>query len=149
MHKAPPILGPGDFMGIENNIILVEHNDDDCSLDLLANAISERVNIAYQACDVRIGCAANYRTSAVVQADSIYQVYKCVKLSEPVDFFIINRIDMMDIDMRKLQRGAQMAAYISMLAARKILRGSNVIVTSAKQEHKLREIADRFIDLRK
>jgi hypothetical protein len=155
MKDAPPILGPLDFAGMKNNIILIEHDDDDCSIDLISKVIEKEVNIIFSPSlymDSMVG--RELKNSAIAFTDSIARVRTVIKRAHELSefqfgFFVINRIDMMDLDFNKKEKGAQTNAYLSMLCSRKLLRNANVIVTSAKSEYKIREIADKFISLRK
>lgn len=61
--------------------------------------------------------------------------------------FLIHRIDMMDLDLSKMERGSIRKGMIGQLS-KKILKGSNVIITSSQEEYLLREICDLHINLR-
>jgi len=152
MKDAPPILGPLDFAGLKNNIILIEHDDDDCSIDLIRKAIETEVNIIFTPSSYKeamIGRGLDFTALSFV--DSIAKVRPIIKSINGIDinFYVINRIDMMDLEFNKKEKGAQTNAYLSMLCSKQLLRNANVIVTSAKSEYKIREIADKFISLRK
>lgn len=62
--------------------------------------------------------------------------------------FLIHRIDMMDIDMSKKDRGLIRVGMLGQLS-KKILKGSNVIITSSQEEYRLRDMCDLHINLRK
>ncbi len=150
MKEAPPIIGALEFACLTNEIILVEHDEEDHGLSLLTEAISGKNNIIFSnhAPPTIEGYDAEH--SALVQSDSIYKAHKIMRaVNVPMDFYIIHRIDLMDLLLHPRERGARISAYLSMMTSRKILQGANVLITSAKMEYKIREIANRYINLRK
>ncbi len=147
MKTAPPIIGKLDLFGLTRNIILVEHDEDDCGIALLSKAINDKVNIIFRE-NLSISLVGLPNT-VVVEADSIAKIYQIMKSLTTVDTIIIDRVDTMDMRFNKRVRGSQVASHISMMCAPRILRDANVIITSANMEYRLREIADKFYDLRK
>ena len=148
MKIAPPILGPLEFAGMQNQIILVEHDDDDDSLALLAKVLSGKINIIFSQEDhTMVGFDALH--SVVFHVDSVSRIKKVIQLVPEMDYFVINRIDMMDTNFHKRERGSQIKAHLSMLCSPRLLRDANVIITSVNSEYMIREIADKFISLRK
>ncbi len=87
--------------------------------------------------------------TALIIIDSIYNATKSIRAvnAAEVDFFIIHRIDLMDLSLSKRIRGSQVKAYLSMISP-KILRGANFIVTSCQVEYTIREISDKYIYLK-
>lgn len=150
MKIAPPIIGPLEFSGIKNNIILVEHDEEDCGIDLLSKVLSCRMNMVFTPNEFTKQSNWNSETTGVLLIDSIAKIHRCIKnIAVSLDFFVINRIDLMDLNFSKKEKGAQTKAYISMLCSKKILRDANVIVTSGKSEYTIREIASNYLNLRK
>ena len=156
-HEAPPIIGLMDFFGLENNIILIEHDDELNSIDVLGFYLNGKDNIIFQPKALGfnkpniIDCTESY----ISFVDSISQVYKMIrtlssatKPQEAFHSYLINRIDFLNLDMDKKKRGSQMAAFVSMLASKKILLGANLLITSGNSEHKLREIANKTINIK-
>ncbi len=148
MKMAPPILGQLEFAGMTNQLILVEHDEEDDSLSLLARVLSGKINIIFSQEDHTL-VDFNAEHSVIFSVSSIARIKKMMQVIPSVDHFVINRIDMMDTNFDKRQRGAQVSAHLSMLCSPRLLRDANVIITSAKSEYKIREIADKFISLRK
>ena len=147
-HNAPIIPGPLEFAGLSNNIVLVEHNDSDNSLSLLAPIINGKVNIIFTPDEDFDSTGFESNDSAVIFCNSISMVCKIAKrLPSAADYMIVNRVDMFDIHFDKKERGAQVKAYISMMAGAKTLRGANLIVTSGRTEYALRGVADRLLNL--
>ena len=155
MKQAAPIIGPLEFSGVENNIILVEHDEDDAILKLLDSPLTGKNNIIFSSEDnLECGHAFNAMFTVMMQRNSIIQVAKIIKsLSQTVDFrnefYIINRIDLFDLNFNKRERGAQVRGHLAMLAGKKTLRGANLIVSSCSIEYSLRELANSFLNLRK
>jgi len=151
MKEAPPILGKLEFAGRKNNIILIEHDEDDELFTLLNVPIGDKTTIVftpnvYNDNYKHITCNA----AIVSNCHSISRVVKCIKgIEVSPELYIIDRIDMMDIGLSKRPRGAQICAYVSMMASHKVLRGATAIITSCQIEHRIRTIADQFISLRK
>jgi len=152
MIEAPPILGPLEFAGVENQLILIECDEGACVLELLGAAISYKDNIIFTPDEVMPAAYLGRGEILIANINSIAKINNTIRSinmnGSCADFFIIHRIDMMDIHFSKKERGAQINAYVSMMASPKNLRGANVIVTSCLHEWKLREIADKFISLR-
>jgi len=157
MKQAPPIIGPLEFSGLKGKLILIEHDSEDESLILIQRAIHGTCNMVYSPTkDVEIhGFNADF--TVVIKQQSIYKTHQVMKslakeekeLCSIADFHIIARLDMMDLNLPTRERGAQQAAFLAMIASPQILRDSNLIVTSARNEMKLRERADVFLNLRK
>ncbi len=149
---APPIIGGLDLFGISGKLILIEHDEEDCPIDLIWKAISGKVNIIFQPGVVQEFTKKDgASTTAMLAIGSISKIKKAISLlsNRKVDTFVINRIDLMDDKLNKRVRGSQMSAYLSMISSPRILLDANVIVTSVNAEHRIREIADKFISLRK
>ena len=150
MKEAPPIIGPMEFAGYSNSMFLVEHDEDDCGLNLICSAITGKNNIIFSNHTPPTIHGYDAMYSAYVQSDSLYKVNKIIRsLDASMDFFIIHRIDLMDLILHPRERGARIAAFLSMMCNKKFLRDANVVITSAKSEYKIREIANRYINLRK
>lgn len=150
MKHAPPIIGRHEFAGLKNALILIEHDPEDESLILISKAIDGDVNIIYSS-DIDFGYSGfNSDFTVATKVDSVYRIQKAIKSVElDLNYHIIHRLDMMDSKLGPRERGAQQAAFMSMIAQSKILRDSNLIVTSVRHEYKLRERADVFLNLRK
>jgi len=137
MIKAPDILSPLDFFGIEGELILIEFDEEvqleSCFCDVIA--------FTPQPVDIRnVKCAA-------IQCDNIARAVRMIKgVNQKVDF-LIHRIDLFNLDLTKRSRGNLIKGHVSMLGP-KILRGRNVFFTSCKEEYMLREVCDRFIDVK-
>jgi hypothetical protein len=85
-----------------------------------------------------------------VKCESVTMIKKVMRsLPCSVDFIIVNRIDLMDNNFSKKERGAQIKGHVSMLASKKILNGANMIITSCSTEYSLRDLANSFLNLRK
>lgn len=145
MRQAPPIIGQLEFSGMENNIILIEHDEEDCSLDLMGSAIADKVNVIFTPHEFRF----NANHSVAVMVDSVSRIYNIMRGLIAVDLYIINRIDLMNLEFSKKERGAQVKAFVSMMCSPRMLQGGNLIATSGKSEYTLREIADTYLNLRK
>ena len=153
MKQAAPIIGPLEFSGVENNIILVEHDEDDFILKLLHASLTGKNNIIFSPNDhMQIKEDFNGLFTVIMESDSIIKTSKIMK-SFPSnlknDFYIINRIDLFDLNFNKRERGAQIRGHLAMLAGKKTLRGANLIVSSCSIEYSLRELANSFLNLRK
>lgn len=143
MKIAPPILSELDFFGIP--MVLIEHDEHEDSWFHL-KSLMEKNNIIFSS----VHDFASFKNSAIVTVDSIVKVSRIIKSCQgsPVDFYIINRIDMMNTDLPRKERGVQIKAWLSMICSDKILCGATVIVTSCSYEYSIREIADKYISLR-
>lgn len=137
-YLAPNILGPMDFMGLSNEIILIEYLNN--PLDQLENVFKDKNNIIFSS----ERHDKHWPYSAFAQVESITRIYQVLKsLQEPMDFIIIDSIDQIDYQLGKKQRGSNIKAYLSMIASKKILKGANLIITSGKSEYSIREIANQ------
>ena len=152
-HEAPPIIGPGDFMGMRNQIILIEHDDEDFSMDHLDSVMDGKVNIWFTP---RPDAPTSKKpidgatTVIVTNVSSVSRVYHYMKTNTAfIDSYVIERIDEMNLDLPKKNRGALVSANLSMMASPKILRGANLIITSTQTEYAIRGIANKFLNLRK
>lgn len=147
MKHAPPILGTLEFAGMNDKLILVEHDDDD-DINLMWRILHNKINIIFSPAEITPKFGSVF--TAVVITDTIARVHKMMKsVNAEIDYVVIDRIDLMDSNFTKRERGAQIKAFISMMNNKRILRGANLIVTSCKSEYTIREMADRYISLRK
>lgn len=149
MKIAPPVLGKLDLLGLTGKILLVEHDEEDCGLDLIGKAIDGKVNIIFRPGSPYDVPTFNAEHTAIITVDSVARIQKMMSSLKWVETFVIDRIDMMDSKFDKRARGSQISAYLSMITSPRILRDSNVIVTSVNSEYRLREIADKYYNLRK
>lgn len=142
--EAPPVLSQGDFFGLKNTIILIEYPEDQ-GIELLEGAIGNtdclivspqepsisKKNILFSPCS-RISKASVYAK----------------KVSGSLDLIIFDRVDMMNLDMDKKGWASQMKSYLSAFGNPNHLKGNNLIITSGRTEYLLREIADKFYNLK-
>lgn len=150
MNHAPIIIGPLEFSGMQNQTVLVEHDEEDLILDLLSKALSGKDNIIFSANLEVEAIGFNGENSCLVKTDSIYKIYKGIKKLPPLfEFIILNQIDMMDLQLNNKERGAQQAGFVAMLNSPNNLRGAVLIVSSCKAEYNLREKVNKYINLRK
>lgn len=149
MNNAPPIIGALEFFAYENESILVEMNNNDEALDLLRSPLSGKVILIFSpTLDIQV-LKFDATNVAVVQIHSVYEAHKIIKsINSVVDYTIINRIDMMDLNLSPKERGAQQSAYIGMLTSPKVLRGSNLIVTSSHRERSIETRVTKHLNLR-
>lgn len=148
MHTAPPILGSMEFAGMQNEIILIEHDDDDCFFSLTYTALKDCNKLIFTGdIDATGGPYHNYAMYPVSSVSKIYTILKA--LEHPVDNIIIHAIDRMNLSLDKRKRGSLVASTIAMLASKKVLKGANLIISSCKEEHKLREMSAHYVSLRK
>lgn len=145
---APPILGPMDFMGLENKLILIEHDDNLNGLKYLEKCEGQKVVYTQdhnQYFDMSDGV-----NIAIAQCDSISRVAKYIKKfkDSSVKWHIVHRPDLMDVRIHPRLRGANIKGQLSMVAAPKILQGSNIVILSGQCEYATRCISDIFFDLK-
>lgn len=147
MIQSPRIMSPIEFSGLVNKIILIECDEEDNAIELIYEAIKENVCVYYS--KEKQDLIKTKKETISIFCDDINKATKCIRrISSDAGFHIIHRIDLMNLSLTKKIRGSQIKAYISMLS-NNILRGSNVIITSCRDEYTLREIADQYINLRK
>jgi|SRR6478609_331836 len=150
MNIAPRIISPLEFEGLSEKLILIEHDEDD-DLNLISAAVKHKDNMIYtpEVMDIR----SLWHDSYAANVSSIYKVRDIIKSIHKrnglTDFHIINRIDMFDLNLDPRSRGVNISQYIGMIMSSRILSGANVIVTSCREEHKLREKTKHYINLRK
>ena len=151
MKTAPPIIGPLEFAGLKNSVILVEMDEEDNMLSLLREPTSGKNNIIFSPQEFSITeFKFNFVNTAFVFNTSIATIHRMVKaVKSDVDYYIIDRVDLMNLEFSKRESGSQIKAYISMLCSPLTLCGANLIVTSCNSEYTIREIADVFLNLRK
>lgn len=150
MHEAPPVLSPIEFAGMQNQVILMEMDHESDHIDILDCCIKGKNNIIYSP-DFHFGNREGYEFSAICTVDSVVKINNIIsRLIHPVDYHIIHRIDLMDLSFGcKRKRGEQVKAWLSMMCSPKILKGSNLIVTSENTEYTIREkIASMFLNMR-
>lgn len=151
-HEAPPILGPLDFADRSNQIILIEHDEENSLINLLSNVIHGKSCLWFSPRSVYTkpsGIDATFVAFALNQS-SISNCHKMIKaITAPMDFMVLQHIDEMNLTLDRRQRGAQISAYLSMLASKNILRGGNLIVSSCQTEYAIRGIANLFLNLRR
>jgi len=151
MIKAPIIVGPLEFDGIENELILVELDDTTEGINALRPVLANKLILIFSPMiDVNHDCHnADFRYAVCVQVDSVYKIYNYLKEMQcKLDYILVDRIDMMDAELSPKERGAQQNAFICMLSAPKNLRGGNIIVTSANDEQSLKKKASRYLNLK-
>lgn len=139
--NAPDILGKLDLAAIHGELILIELE----ILEDLLPAIDPLSCIIFSAASVFGGFALRIESTEL--SPIIRSIQKTCKDQEININFIIHEIDHMDLDKDKRSRGALHKGLLSQLPKR-LLKGSNVIITSTREEYSIRELADRFINLR-
>lgn len=131
--KAPPVISPLDFFGIHGELILIEYDDGD-QLNLPPSIYFSPY------------LDAHCRGAGMVES-KIERVVQAIKKVDADVTFVIHRIELFNADRTELSRGSLIKGHLSLLGPR-TLKGRNVILTSEKEEHMLRAIVDRFIDLK-
>ena len=150
-HIAPPHIGPLEFEGISNELILVELDADADGHDLLRSALAGKLILIFSPnIDIHLDKKdGDYEYAVMVQADSVYKIFNYLRyMQAKLDYIVVDRIDMMDIELTPKERGAQQNAFIGMLSAPKNLRGCNIIVTSSFQEETIKKKSSRFLNLK-
>lgn len=149
-HEASIVVGPLEFEGLSNELIFVEIDQEADALGLLKNPLSGKVSIIFMPrIEYNIHPNYDFTSSVFININSLYEAYKAMRdLRVDIDYFIIDRIDHMDTTLHARERGIQQAAFISMIAAPKILRGSNLVITSSYSEQTLKKKADRCLNLK-
>lgn len=135
MNKEIPIISPLDFSGIQGELILIEY-DETSQLNL-----PEAIYFSPYITDL------NGVTGAGIIESKIERVVQAIKNINVETTFVIHRIELFNAERTELSRGSLIKGHLSLLGP-KTLKKSNVIITSEKQEHMLRGIVDRFIDLK-
>jgi hypothetical protein len=142
--KAPPILGPMDFLGAEGSTILIEH-DDSFSLKQISFLFEDKNVVVYSATqDIELESKENL---ILVFTDKISTTCRSIKKSN-LDVYVINRIDLFELTLPKKARGGQIKGWVQQLN-RVALKDSLVIITSEKQEYKLQEVVSETHNLKK
>jgi hypothetical protein len=143
MIKAPPILGPMDLLGLTNSKVLIE-GEEELILSFSTCLIGKTV-VCFTPNLEELSDLSNIEMVAV-QTDSIIKTVKTIKECQ-ADIYLIHRIDMFLLDFDKRARGQQIKGWLSMVN-HKYLKGGNLIISSAKEEYMLRELADHYFNLR-
>lgn len=149
-HNAPPVLGPISFAGVDSQLILIEAD----RLSLLSAAMDKAV-VVFMAEDnqhefeeAKELCFLHQDWIAVAPITSLQKIIKSIKNSNAINVnFVIHGIDKMDRDLDPRERGRIHKGLISTLTPKAIGK-SNVFITSESDEYTLREICDRYYDLR-
>ena len=144
MKIAPPILGPIDILGLTNSKILIEGEEE--LILSFSSCLLDKTVVCFTPNLEELSDISNIDLVAI-QTDSIIKVVKSIKECPPVDIFLIHRIDMFLNHFDKRTRGQQIKGWLSMVNW-KYLKGGNLIISSAKEEYMLRELADHFFNLR-
>lgn len=82
-----------------------------------------------------------------MREDKIERVVNTIKKIEADVTFIIHRIELFNSERTEVSRGSLIKGHLALLGP-KTLKKRNVIITSEQQQYLLREICDRFIDLK-
>lgn len=147
-HNAPPILSPLEFDGLVNEFILIEVDPDSQLLETLHGPLSGKINIIFSSSTEFYSGKFDGSSTVIREAKSVYDVYKFMKaINVDVDYFIIDRLDILDSGLSPKERGAQQNAFLQMCASPAILRDSNLIVTSASNEQTVRKKVNRYLNL--
>jgi len=148
--NAPEIPSKLDFHGYENKIILVEGEED--VLTQLKNLYRDSTFVFFtprieEAATISDEIEKNNCTGYVAECHKIFDARKLILRLESVDFYIIHRIDLMDLDVCKKLKGSLTKSNVSLMHAR-ALKNATLILTSCTHEHMLRELADKTINLK-
>jgi hypothetical protein len=148
-HNAPPILSQLEFDGLVNEFILIEVDPDSQLLETLHGPLSGKINIIFSSSTEFYSGKFDGSSTVIREAKSVYDVYKFMKaINVDVDYFIIDRIDILDSGLSPKEKGAQQNAFLCMISSPLILRDSNLLVTSANQEQTIRKKATRYLNLK-
>ncbi len=145
MHEAPPVLSALDLIGVENELILIELDQPSD----IKHLFHEDIDVVFFGVHIEDMQCIVYPVVMGWHMASISTIVRCIKQilrdrppSEIKINFLIHRIDLMDLEFNKKERGSRIKGYLSMLG-KKTLQGSNVIITSCKFEPMLRDLCDR------
>lgn len=135
------ILGDLSMISMTNEVILIEAEQESPCM----NFMSGQNNIIFCPSDFTADEKFDSSLTIASVCDSISKVHKILtglnRSCDPFDFIVIHRIDMFDIHLDKMKRGALISGFISMLCSKNILRGANLVITSLRNEYTLREIS--------
>jgi hypothetical protein len=149
-YQAPEIPSRIDFTGFENKIILVEGEED--VLLQLKNLFSDGSFIFFTPRIEEVSVVADEIESRngkayAAEVHKIFQARNFMAKLEGVDFYIIHRIDLMDLDVCKKMKGSLTKSNVSLMHPR-CLKNATLILTSCTHEHMLRGLADKTINLK-
>jgi hypothetical protein len=135
---------------IISGMILIEVNENQGVEDMM-HSMGDQDAIIYTPTEVEFGRLDKYfcnlQNKVAIDCGSIKTAMRIMgEIKHTPDFHIINRIDMMDIDLPKRKRGTKIIASLARMMSEKILRGSCLIVISGRSEYRIREMADKIID---
>lgn len=138
---APNIMWDLDLAGVSNQLILIEHQNDHSCFKFM----SGKNNIIFSPSEFSCSKDFDARNTVAVVTDSVTKIHKAMKfMSEcEFDFVVIDRVDMMNINLHRMTRGSLVKAYLSMLSSKSILRGANLIVTSPRIETNIRGFSNK------
>ena len=141
-HQALEIFNNISLFGCSNEIILIETDQDIQFFDFMKS----KNNIIFSPSMDKIK-AKESKFTAQIYCDSISYAYKLLNKFRDIDtrfdYILIDRIDLFDSGLNKMNRGAIMSGFVSMMCSKTILRGANLLITSQKTEYKLREISNQ------
>lgn len=146
--KSPPVIGPMDFMGLEGKLILIQFDD---WRDFVHAIPKDRPTIIITPSADHAPAQHSDKLdpdTAIIDADKIQKICKGIFDSAGINInYIINRIDLMDLDITPLNRGWVRKGNLMKLTER-VLKGSNIFITSESDEPMLEEMCDKRYDLR-
>jgi hypothetical protein len=138
-----------DISKMQGKLILIEINNDKDVSDILGSFKGN--TLIYSPVEVK-AMAVRDQDKAIIECLSIRRakaiMMELAKNEGELDFHVINRIDMMDIDVDKRERGSRIIACLSRMTSEKNLRGACLVVVSGKSEYRIREMADKLLDLK-
>jgi len=144
MIKAPPVIGPMDLLGLTNSKILIEGEEE--LILSFSSCLTGKMVVSFTPNLEEFNGLSNIDMVAV-NTDSIIKTVKSIRECPAADIFLIHRIDMFLPTMDPKPRGSQIKGWLSMVN-QKYLKGANLIISSVKEEHMLRELADCYFNLR-
>lgn len=144
-HIAPPQVNGLELYAIKNSILLVEYEDFQQIQDLLSDPDNTILAFSLYPDDIRFLKSATW-----CPCNTISRAARLIKTSElagPNVKFLIHRIDFLDNERDKRSRGSLRKGMLSTFSHHQ-LKGANIIITSREDEFMLRDLADRFINLK-
>lgn len=144
-HEAPPILGKSDLLGIEGETILIEFTESEDFFKECKNLLDGNLILIFHP---ESDPPPHWLEGYAIECDNIIKCVRSIRKMDTLpDLVIFHRIDLMDLETSKKLRGAYRKGQLS-LVTKKHLKNTNLLLTSCETEYMLRELSDRFINLK-
>lgn len=140
---APETLQLSDFFACQNQLFLITSDNEEPLHSFARLDLSEKTILFFTTHDADTNVTFPGARVAKIQIRTWVQVGIFLRhVVMPIDFIVLDRVDLWDLDKSKKRKGALRTAILSSLTPN-FLQGTNVVVTLMGEDVGLKKLCDK------